>query len=126
MDFEKLNEELEEFLEALQLQEMTIYYGTDHGVVNNVIDAFKRLNIEKEGMYHVNQFLTVEKEVTQEEINKNLYKPIQKGVYTIRKYPIIIVWGEQDKYRENKKLEGHGLSHILKGHGKDTAQAFKS
>ena len=119
MDFLKLNEELLDLYENFQLNEMAIYYGTDHGTVDNVIEGFKRLNSFKEGMVHVNQMLKVSKLVTQEEIDKGLFDPIQKDVFVTRDYPIILVWGEKDKTKNNKSLEGHGLTHIIQGHKQD-------
>lgn len=89
MDFKQLNEDLLDLYENFQLNEMAIYYGTDHGTVDNVIEGFKKLSTVKEGMYHINQFLIVEKEVTQQEIDKGLFEPILKGILKERKYPII-------------------------------------
>lgn len=116
MNIQKLNEQLDKYIEAFQINEMAIYYGTDRGTVNNVIEGYKKLFESREGMYHINQTLNVSKTVTQDEIDKGLFKPIQKGILITRQYPIIMVWGEMDKRKGRVHLEGHGLSHILQGH----------
>lgn len=118
-NFKQLNEELLNFIEAMQLNEMAIYYGTDHGTVDNVVQAFKQLSKLQEGMYHVNQTICINKVVTQSEINQHLFDPIQKGIITTRIYPVVLVWGEKDKYKDKHKLEGHGVSHIIQGHLND-------
>ena len=114
-----IDEELQQLSIRLRLNEMSIEYGRDLGTVSNVVEAFKQLSSVHEGMYHVNQILHVDKEVTQDEINKGLFEPIQKGVSVSRCYPIIIVWGEKDIIKGNKRLEGHGVSHIIQGHPKE-------
>lgn len=119
MNYKNLNENLLEFIEAMQLNEMAIYYGTDHGTVETVVQGFKQLSNIKEGMYHIQQTLKVNKIVTQDEINKGLFKEIQKDIPVMREYPIVMVWGEKDKYKNKKKLEGHGIAHIIQGHFKD-------
>ena len=124
MEIKEILEELETFQIAYQLNEMAIYYGTDHGTVKDVQQAFRRLADVQEGMYRTEQYLRIEKPVSQQEINKGLFKQVQKGIYVERKYPIIIVWGEKDKIKGYKKLEGHGLAHILQGHQEDATKCF--
>lgn len=114
----KIKQILEE-LNKLTLNEMAIYYGTDHGVVNNVMDGYKKLLTTKEGMVHVNQILKVLKVVTQEEIDKGLFEQIQQGIPIQRQYPIVLVWGEPNINKNNIHKEGHGICHILQGHSKD-------
>ena len=120
----QLNEDLENLILAFQLNEMAIYYGTDHGTVDDVIQGFRKLADLQEGMFHINQYLCVSKPVTQKEIDLGLFEPIQKGVAIDRKYPIVLVWGEKDKTRGNRRLQGHGISHILQGHRSQATQVF--
>ena len=124
MNIKQINEKLEDLLETYQLNEMAIYYGTDHGNIKDVAQGFKKLVGLKEGMVHVNQILKVDKEVTQEEINANLFDAVQKGIAVTRQYPIVLVWGEPDKRKGNKYLEGHGLVHMLQGHQKDLSKCI--
>lgn len=119
VNFKQLNEELLDFIEAMQLNEMAIYYGTDHGTVDNVVTGFKKLSKLQEGMLHITETLRVDKIVTQQEIDQGLFDPIQKGIIVSRQYPIVMVWGEQDTYHNKRKLEGHGVSHIIQGHLQD-------
>lgn len=88
MEIKEILEELEDFQIAYQLNEMAIYYGTDHGTVKDVQQAFRRLADVQEGMYRTEQYLRIEKPVSQQEINKGLFKQVQKGIYVERKYPI--------------------------------------
>lgn len=124
MNIKRLNEELEDLIITFQLNEMAIYYGTNHGTVKDVQQGLKKLLQTKEGMVTVKQNLSVQKTVTQQEINNKLFKPIQKGIPVKRTYPIVLVWGERDKIKQRKKLEGHGLSHILQGHGNEVYDVF--
>lgn len=119
MDIKRINEELTEFLEAMQLNEMAIYYGTDRGTVRDIFEGIKKLNKYKEGMVHVGQTVSIIKEVTKQEVDKGLFPKIQQNVLVTRKYPLILVWGKHDKKQDYKKLEGHGLAHIIQGHRKD-------
>lgn len=126
MNIKKLNEELEDLIIAFQLNEMAIYYGTDHGTVNDVQQAYKQLLNKQEGMYHTKQYLKVYHTVSQQDINNKLFKPIQKGVTVTLQYPIVIVWGEADKKKGTRYLQGHDLVHILQGHSQQAAQCFNS
>ena len=125
MNFRQLNKRLLEVLQKQQLNEMAIYYGTNHGEIPTVVDAYKNLCLQRNGMYHIQQTLKVERIVTSSEITQGLFNPIQLGIPTIRNYPIIMVWGEPDVYRNKRKLEGHGLVHILQGHSNNLGIVFQ-
>lgn len=91
MNIKKLNEELEDLIVAFQLNEMAIYYGTDHGTYNNLLDGYKQLMEQKNGYVIINQNIVLQKEVTQQEINDKKFKPIQKGISVDRMYPLVLV-----------------------------------
>lgn len=120
MEIKQLLEELEKFT----LNEMAIYYGTDHGTVKDISEGFKKLSGLKEGMVKVNQCLCVEKIVTQQEIDNGLFDAVQKDIPVVRQYPIVMVWGEPDKRKGTKHLEGHGIVHLLQGHGSNMSKVF--
>ena len=61
MNIKKLNKELEDLIIAFQLNEMAIYYGTNHGTVKDVQQGLKKLLQTKEGMVTVKQNLSVQK-----------------------------------------------------------------
>lgn len=79
MNIKKLNEELEDLIIAFQLNEMAIYYGTNQGTYDNLLDGYKQLMKQKNGYVIINQNIVLQKEVTQQEINDKKFKPIQKG-----------------------------------------------
>lgn len=123
MNIKQLNESLQYYNEVIDLvdnlfplNEMAIYYGTNHGYIEDALQAIQKLNDLKEGYVTCGTNLIVRQPVTQAEINAGLYQPIQKDILVDKQIPVIFVWGEPDKIKGNKKLEGHGLVHILQGH----------
>lgn len=118
MDIQKLNEQLDKYIEAFQINEMAIYYGTNHGQVKDAVQAAQKLNGTKEGYVTCSTPLIIRQPVTQEEVDAGLYSQIQKDILVDKQIPIIFVWGEPNKIREDKPLEGHGFVHILQGHKK--------
>ena len=106
------------FDETFQLNEMAIYYGTNHGQVKDILEGIEKLNKLKNGYVTCSCYLIIRQPVTQEEVDKGIYQSIQKDIVVDKKVPLVLVWGEPDKIKHHKKLEGHGLSHILQGHKK--------
>lgn len=124
MNIKQILEELENFQIAYQLNEMAIYYGTNQGTYNNVIDGYKKLMDSKNGFVLVKEQINIEKEVTKQEVQNKQFKPIQLNVPITRSYPIVLVWGEPDKKNDHKLLFGHGLSHIIQGHKDQIKDVF--
>lgn len=123
MNIKQLNESLQYYNEIIDLvdnlfplNEMAIYYGTNHGETKDIIQAVNKLITIREGYIQTLQYLTVRQPVTDQDIALGLYNPIQKDVIVDKKFPIFVVWGEPDKTKGTSKLEGHGLVHILQGH----------
>lgn len=113
MNFQDITNKLKQILDEEQLNEMVINYGRSLGKTNNTKDAIDKILQQKAGHIKTTKQLTVKSPVTEADIKQGLYEPIMKGIIVEKKYPITIVWGEPDK----GKATGHGLCHIIQGHG---------
>ena len=126
MDFKKVNEKLQKLLELFQINEMTIKDQPCFGEADNIMDAVEKLKTLRRGSFIIPDKLRIKKEITQEDIDYGYASQIHKGYVVEIKYPMKMVYGETDIYKQGQQKTGHGITHATKGHENKFIKALKA